>query len=335
MLRLALAALAALFASSSFNSAYALDEQQFHQWYREALPAVQKDQFPQLRGIGNLRIVLVSGFFGEALKETFLDTRRDLIRLGAEPHKITIFRPNSTKPMEDNAAVLKDHFNDLTTVGDAERIVVVGHSKGAVESLLGLLTANSSLRNRIAGAFFVQGAFNGSPLADVFTGGGHAVDAGMAAPYRQMLQIALKLDPAAKLAALEGYLGFKLGAGLHSLKVENAEALWEKALQHNPEGIADLDNKVFYVRSYLPPQEVRTTLRIPAEYLSAYYGPNDGVVPLRSQTLGGFGRLLGTLRADHIALTSSKLPAGPERYRAAAFNVALARSMQRLAAELP
>lgn len=334
MFRSRLALVALVFAVLA-PSARALTDQDFQQWYREALPKVANGEFPALRGMDNLRILLVGGFLGEALKDKFLDTRRDLIRMGAAPHKVTILTPVSTLPIEENGEKLRQTFESLTTAGEGERIVVVGHSKGAAESLLGLLTADTSLRKRIAGAYFVQGAFGGSPLADLFLGDGHEVDDSMAAPYRYLLQAVLKLDPASKLEALEGYLGMKLGRGLESLKQEEASKLWEDALQNNPDGIRDLDGKVFYVRSYLPPQEVRTTFRIPAEYLSAYYGPNDGVVPLRSQTLGGFGRLLGTLRSDHIALTRGNLPPGVERNRQAAFTVALGRSILKLAGELP
>ena len=333
MRRLALAAFAVFLLS--FSPALALTDADFHRWYREALPQVAKGEFPRLRDADRYRVLIVGGFLGEALKDSFADTRRDLIRMGVAPHKIAVLRPNSTRPIEENAQLLRDQFGDFATAGEGERIVVLGHSKGAAESLLALLGAEASLRSRIAGGFFLQGAFLGSPLADLFTGGGHPVDGDMLSPYREMLQAALMLDPVARLRELESYLGFPIGRGLHSLRVDDAAALWEHALHDNADAIADLDGKVFYVRSYLPPQEVRTTLRIPAEYLSAYYGPNDGVVPLRSQTLGGFGRLLGTMRADHMALTRGYLPPGPERTRAAAFNVALARSFIALASELP
>jgi hypothetical protein len=331
--RLALAALAAFLLS--FSPAFALTDTDFHRWYREALPQVEQGQFPRLRDMERYRVLIVGGFLGEALKDSFVDTRRDLIRMGIAPHKIAVLRPNSTQPIEENAAVLRDQFGEFATAGEGEPIVIFGHSKGAAESLLALLGASPSLRQRIVGGLFVQGAFLGSPLADLFTGGGHPVDSGMVSPYRELLRAVLALDPASRIRELEGYLGFPIGAGLYSLRVNDAAGLWDKALHANPDGIAELDEKVFYVRTFLPPQEVRTTLRVPAEYLSAYYGPNDGVVPLRSQTIGGFGRLLGTLRADHISLTKGNLPPGVERTRAAAFNVAIARSIQQLAAELP
>ena len=76
--------------------------------------------------------------------------------------------------------------------------------------------------------------------------------------------------------------------------------------------------KTFYVTSRVPPSRLRFFHRAIATYLQTYYGPNDGMVAVRDQSLPGLGTCLGVLDAGHTDLTH-RFPAtrAPRRYRRA------------------
>ncbi len=55
--------------------------------------------------------------------------------------------------------------------------------------------------------------------------------------------------------------------------------------------------------SQILPSRLRLFRRAIASYLQTYYGPNDGIVVLRDQSLSGIGTDLGVFDAGHTDLT--------------------------------
>jgi len=60
--------------------------------------------------------------------------------------------------------VLNTYLNEFTS--PERKLIVIGHSKGAVESLLVAMKYNRELKDKVSSWVLIQGAFGGSPLSD-------------------------------------------------------------------------------------------------------------------------------------------------------------------------
>ncbi|KAL3675089.1 hypothetical protein R1sor_025037 [Riccia sorocarpa] len=136
------------------------------------LPPVQErtERFVQLLGRisngvhvlpDNLVYVLVPGLFSNHGPLYFVDTKKYFSRLGLSCH---IARIHSEAAVETNARELKVFIEELFW-GTGKRVVLLGHSKGGVDSAAALSMYWPELKDKVVGLVLVQSPYGGSPVA--------------------------------------------------------------------------------------------------------------------------------------------------------------------------
>ena len=91
--------------------------------------------------------------------------------------------------------------------------------------------------------------------------------------------------------------------GLASITRERSRAYWGSAIDAHPEAVAALSPKTYYIEGETDAARLRLFLRATASYLTAHYGPNDGVVARGDQSLPAIGSSLGVFDVGHSDLT--------------------------------
>jgi len=259
------------------------------------------------------RYVFIAGFLNEGFQVGyFSQNRRALLDAGVPPGAIELVFPKSGNTIEENVAVLRRVLPELAAKGP-QKLVLIGHSKGAVEALAFMVAAPDFVRAHVHAAFLVQGAFGGSGIADYITGTGHPLDDRMQ-PFPRMLF--------ALAAGWGELLDSRIDGGFQSLTHQRAAELWQRLLppaagpgaSRLPSGLAE---RTFFIRSQRDPDQVCPLLWITARYLATYYGANDGLMTVPDQWVPGTGQILADLNADHTGLTVagpvSDWPAGVRR----------------------
>lgn len=239
------------------------------------------------------RYVFIAGFLNEGFQIGYFNqNRQTLLDAGVKPGAIEVLFPKSGNTVPENVAVLAQRLPEIAAKGP-EKLVLIGHSKGAVEALAFAVGAPEFVRARVQAIFLVQGAFGGSGIADYITGTGHPLDDRMAAIPRALFALA---------AGWGELLDTRIDGGFQSLSRLHAAELWQRL----PRLPADLEDRVLFVRSQREPDKVCPLLWITAKYLATYYGPNDGLMAISDQWLPDAGRLLADLDADHAGLTVAR-----------------------------
>jgi len=253
--------------------------------------------------------VFVAGFLNEGMQAGYFNQNKNaLLDLGVNSGAIDIVFPGSGNGIEENAAVLLSTLAVLAAKGP-QKLVLIGHSKGAVETLAFVVAAPAFVREHVQAVFMVQGAFGGSGVADFVRGTGHPLDDRMPVFQRAAFEL---------LANGGRLLDGRIDDGFESLSRQHDAALWDRLLpaaagageSRLPAG---LGNRVFFIRSQRNPDKVCPLLNLTARYLATYYGPNDGLLVISDQWIPGAGQLLADLDADHSDLTVS----GPVSNRSA------------------
>ena len=236
------------------------------------------------------RYVFIAGFLNEGFQSGyFSQNRQALLDAGVKAGAIEVLFPKSGNTVAQNVEVLSRSLPALAAKGP-QKLVLIGHSKGAVEALAFAVGAPDFLRDHVQRIFLVQGAFGGSGIADYITGTGHPLDDRMAPVPRVLFALA---------AGWGELLDSRIDGGFQSLSRVRAAELW-KRLPRLPD---ELTERVFFIRSQRDPDKVCPLLWLTAKYLATYYGPNDGLLVISDQWVPGAGQLLGDLDADHSGLT--------------------------------
>jgi pimeloyl-ACP methyl ester carboxylesterase len=156
-----------------------------------------------------------------------------------------------------------------TLPDDGRRIVLIGHSKGAVEALE-LLVERPDVASKVAGVLTVAGALQGSPLADQLDG---------------LYTITFGAFPFAKCDRGEGDPIFDLQPA--------QRAQWW--LRNGPK----LRVPVYSIVAVPELDRLSPTLLTPFALLSQTSRYNDGMLLARDQAAAA-GNLLGIVNADHL-----------------------------------
>lgn len=240
------------------------------------------------------RYVFVGGFGSERLNGYFAECARTLKSHGVSADSIHGIFPDSQRSLEGNRDAVRNAFAKITTSGP-ERLVIIAHSRGACDALAFALRDPEFVKKYVHAMFLVQGAFGGSGLADFLMGEGSAMDR----------QLPLRYRVAAGLAGGVGRVVLRPARheGVAALTREDSEEFWQDVCERHADAIPVVGPKTFYITSQIAPSRLRLFPRAVAEYLETYYGPNDGVVLLKDQTLPGLGTLLGIVEAGHGDLT--------------------------------
>ncbi len=217
------------------------------------------------------KVMLVPGYFSDLDPLYFSDQLHWLASSGVEHQKVPV---KSRQSVAINAPIIATALRDST-----KPVILITHSKGSVDALEAL-RAEPSLRTKVKGWVSLQGAFFGSPVADMLLDGA-------------------RLNPLVAAVILE-YLGatresaksLTTGASLAYYR-DNKSAIDEVVREVPAIAFASaLDGA-----SDAP---ARTTLEIPLELMRREGIRSDGLVPLDSAVLPGmaFVKITGV---DHIA----------------------------------
>jgi len=236
--------------------------------------------------IGGLHVGVMPGYLAQNTKE---------LRARGVPHRaIHVIDPSSSHTVSENAAVIRAKLIELAALGP-EKLVIIAHSRGACDALAFAIENPAFIADRVHAMFLIQGPFGGSGVADYVAGDGPAIDREMPLVYRLAGRLAGRL--AVSLMKQSKH------QAITSLGRKPSHDYWERALEANPEAIAVVAPKTFYVTSRSRPSRHPILQRITAWYLGTYYGPNDGLVALEDQAVSNLGTVLAVLDAGHTDLT--------------------------------
>ena len=228
------------------------------------------------------QIVFVPGLFADCAEPwvaPFSDVVEDMRQAGVETLMLRVAGRAGT---EQNAAQLAREIAALPDKG--KRLIVFAYSKG-LPDMLDLLLRYPQARARIAAVVSYAGAFNGSLLADEFSG-----------VYSEFIA-RLPLDGCSS----------GTGAELDALRPEVRQSWWH-AHQHELRAA----NVPFFSLVGAPlPDQVSPMLRSSHTRLARHDANNDGQLLARDAVVPG-SALLGFVNADHWAMAipmTRQLPA--------------------------
>jgi pimeloyl-ACP methyl ester carboxylesterase len=266
----------------------------FQAWFDAALNGRLSIPADVDRSAQEYRYVFVGGFHSERFSGYFAQNAKELRKRGVPRRAIHYIYPSSRETVADNARAFRKEIREIAREGP-EKLVVIGHSRGACDALAFALANPEFVEDRVEALFLVQGAFGGTGAADYFSGDGPPIDKRM--PWRQRLVAHL-------LARFEGYLlDHGKHDGLAGLTTSESKAFWEWQLHEHRAAIPIVSSRTFYVTTRTDPERLRLFQKAIASYL-AYVGPNDGIIALEGQSLPDVGTVVAVLDAGHTDLTN-------------------------------
>lgn len=215
-----------------------------------------------------LGVIFVPGLLGDCpygLSLPFGEAVQRLRRLGYDARIAPV---NATSTSHANANRLAREL----AAHPAERLVLIGHARGAVD-ILELLATNPAAASRVQAVLSVAGTINGSPLADSPAGA------------------ALLFSRGGDTACTEGEQ-----QSLGDLKRAHRIG-W---LMAHP---LPARTRYFSIGAFAPDPEVAPPLRPRASALARIDPRNDGLTPFFDQAIPG-SELLGYANTDHWSIVS-------------------------------
>jgi pimeloyl-ACP methyl ester carboxylesterase len=308
------------------DPAPAVDPADFRGWFDEAAAGRLRIPAAVEARARRLRYVLVGGFRSERKPGYFAQNIRELEARGVPAAAIHEIYPSSHATAEENRDAIRAAFRAIADAGP-EPLVVIGHSRGACDTLAFALREPEFVGARVAALFLVQGPFGGSGLADYVLGEGAPMDGRMPAPPRIAAHLIGRRERSLWARGRH--------AGLSDLTSEASSGFWERMLEEHADAIPVVGPRAYYVEAEIDPSRQRLLRRPIARYLGTYDGPNDGVVAAGDQALPGLGTSLGTLAVGHTDLTHRFPGAAAHRRLRAALIQAILMAVGREAAGPP
>ncbi|KAJ4827633.1 hypothetical protein Tsubulata_008250 [Turnera subulata] len=105
--------------------------------------------------------LLVPGLFSNHGPLYFVSTKTSFSKLGLTCH---IAKIHSEASVEKNAREIKEYIEEIYW-GSKKRVMLLGHSKGGVDSAAALSLYWSDLKDKVAGLALAQSPYGGSPIA--------------------------------------------------------------------------------------------------------------------------------------------------------------------------
>lgn len=244
------------------------------------------------------KVLLVPGYFGDFDPNYFADQWQWLASMGVEREKVAV---RSRQSVLINAPII------ATAIRDSIRpVILITHSKGSVDALEAL-RAEPSLRTKVKGWISLQGAFFGSPVADMLLDGS-------------------QLDPLVAILILGYFGGTKesaqgLTTGASLAYYRDHKAMIDQVVREVPAiAFASTLDTAAGTRP-------NTILEIPRELMARRGIRSDGLVPLDAAVLPGmdFVKVSGVdhiapvmpalQRLDRVRMTKALLVALPKLFR--------------------
>ena len=218
-------------------------------------------------------VIFIAGLYSDCVEQTNQARTQFKEYLARFGYHFETLRVSGISSTESNARFIRDALLDMPELGDTRKGVIVGHSKGVVDTLQALVTY-PELRPKISAVISLAGAIGGSPLADL------APDAAISIPRN---------TPG--LQCKDGD-----GGAMESLRPSVRRA-W---LANNPLP----DDVAYYSIVGLPtPDRISRGLRAGHNVLSDIDPRNDGNLIFYDQVIPG-STLLGYANADHWAIST-------------------------------
>jgi hypothetical protein len=217
------------------------------------------------------KVLLVPGYFSDFDPLYFADQSRWLASSDVEHLKVQV---KSRQSVAINSPIIASAIRD-----SAKPVILITHSKGSVDAL-DALRAEASLRTRVKGWISLQGAFFGSPVAD-------------------MLLDEQQLNPLIAALILDFFGGTRESA--RNLTTGASFAYYRDNKPAIDEVVRDVPAIAFAsALDGAPGAQARTSLEIPLEMMRRQGIRSDGLVPLDTAVLPGmfFVKVSGV---DHIA----------------------------------
>jgi pimeloyl-ACP methyl ester carboxylesterase len=212
------------------------------------------------------RLLFVPGFLASCFPgiASFADVIDEARREGFDAKLLEVGGRNS---IAANAELVAQQI--AAQPDDGRRIVIVGHSKGAIDALEALVL-RPDLAARVIAVIGVAGAFQGSPLAE---------------RLRVLYDIAIASNPLLSCAAAQG-------DALDDMRPSTRRKWWER---HGP----SLRVPVYALVAVPNPDRVSPLLALLHSQLGSASPWNDGQLIALDQIPPG-GSLLGFVNADHL-----------------------------------
>ncbi|EPS69974.1 hypothetical protein M569_04786, partial [Genlisea aurea] len=109
----------------------------------------------------NVIYLLVPGLFSNHGPLYFVNTKNSFSKLGLTCH---IAKIHSEASVEKNAREIKEYIEELHW-GSKRKVLILGHSKGGVDSAAALSIYWNELKDKVAGLALAQSPYGGSPIA--------------------------------------------------------------------------------------------------------------------------------------------------------------------------
>jgi pimeloyl-ACP methyl ester carboxylesterase len=252
----------------------------------------------------DVHFFFVGGFLNEGIFGYFKDNIVALKLAGVKADFIhDPFLPPSQSDFETNAEYLAYEIHKMVVNKSIHRFVLMGHSKGGLESLVATLRHYDWFSDQLLATILIQGAIKGSEIANCIQNYG-----GEECPEVSRYEIPLLAKTGFVLSwAFGSLLAPALKDGLSSLRVDRLESFWNEEKPNLKKFLKEVNvekkNRIFFVTSLRDPNRVSPLLEATAQYLQAHSGANDGLVPLARQSIDELGVVIGNLEADHADLT--------------------------------
>ncbi len=228
------------------------------------------------------RWVLIDGILGD-FSQTLYAQMKMVLRDEVGIQSVDILRPSSVNTILENAELLARELNFIAKKY-GQRLVLVAHSRGAVEVFLALLKHPNLLsQDIVAKAILVQGAFDGSPLADLVVNNvGGICSQESSSDFCDLIKQFL---PSAASLKVNFVRKERIKAQIQAID-------FQKYFQE----------KILFVRSQSSFMATANPLKPSSIYLNIYFGKNDGLLLTDQEFVSGWGQDLGILPGDHFSL---------------------------------
>ena len=173
------------------------------------------------------RYVFICGLFHEHMPGYFLQNVKELRARGVPRTSIHLVKPDSQQTVDENCKSVRAELQAIVKQGP-ERLVLIGHSRGACDALVFALQNPTFVKEHIHPLFLIQGPFGGTAVADYVAGDGTPMDRRMPTGYRFMGQAMGRLE--------SRLLEDDTHDAIASLNRKDSESFWKDALTDPPRG---------------------------------------------------------------------------------------------------
>lgn len=231
---------------------------------------------PALKALHQVQVVWVGGIMNEVVRSPYFAPNIDALASSGYSQQSVIFPP-TLNSVEENRKILRDQFLKLYEAHDRLPLVVIGHSKGGLESLATVIWDLDLIQKGIIqDVIAIQSPLRGNSFTDE-----------MVNPFLQCVECVTS----------------KIYGGPRSLKTKNIRAVIEDSLAKlTAKQKKLLSSRVHYVISSKPRNEMSRILYQISEMTNHENREFDGLVMKKDMWIPGFGNVLMDLVADHVEL---------------------------------